>query len=149
VFVEQLPQFLEFLFRATVTGKRVEHEIARGAAENALEHVGSKLLLGGPGGVAGFVHMRALIFIAADQTFGSHDLEKFEDAGVADGFTFAERFVNLADGRRTAIPKDAENLEFGGGGFLRLRHARHLTTKIFVLSTKIFVLLETMEMQEG
>jgi hypothetical protein len=50
--------------------------------------------------------------------------------------------VDVADGGGPALPEDVKNLEFGGGGLLRVRHVREVSTKEFVLSTKFFVVGE-------
>jgi len=131
------------------TGERVQHQIASRSAKDALQHVGSELLFGGLCGQTGFINVRTLIFIAAYQTFGGHDLEEFKNTGIAYGFFLAESQVNLADGRGTAVPKDTEDLEFGRGWLVGFHHAGHHTTKLFVLSTKIFVLLMTPVVEEG
>src|ERR1035438_58564 len=48
--------------------------------------------------------------------------------------------MHFANGRRAASPEDSENFQLGSRRFLRrLRHGKQSTTKIFVVSTKIFV----------
>jgi hypothetical protein len=82
----------------------------------------------------------ALGFVSADRPFCGHDLEKLQDAGVAESLFLAEGVVNFADRGRAACPEDAQDFELGSGGFLWfLLHWRDHTTKVFVVSTKIFV----------
>src|SRR5208282_982681 len=139
VFVEKAAKFGDFLFRAAMAGKGVQHKLAGGAIEDALEGIRGKLAFCLFGREAGFVNVGALFFIAADQALGSHDLHQFQDGGVAELSFFGKSIVHIAHGGRSAIPKHVENIEFGSGGFLRYRHGREDTTKNFVMSTKIFV----------
>ena len=46
VFVEHAPYFFDLFLRAATAGEHVLHQLARGAAEHALQHVGRELLLG-------------------------------------------------------------------------------------------------------
>ena|SRR2546427_5813991 len=118
----------------------MHHELAGGAFEYPLQHVSGKLALGLFGGQARFIDVRALGFVSANRSFCGHDLQKLQDAGVAEGLLLAESVVNFANCRRAACPEDAQDFEFGSGGFLRyLLHEEDHTTKVFVVSTKIFV----------
>src|SRR6185295_18452772 len=88
-----------------------------------------------------FVDMGALILVAADQALGSHDLHQFQNRRVAESLFFLQRFVDIANRGRPAIPENLKDLELSGSGLLwrGVFHAGHHTTKEFVMSTKIFV----------
>ena len=110
---------------AKKAGESMQHQFAGGAVKNALNHVHSKLALGFFSGLACFIDVGALAFIAADNALGGHDLKELENGGVAKGLLFAEGFVDFADSGRAAGPEDLQDFEFGGGGFLLLCHAGH------------------------
>jgi hypothetical protein len=55
-------------------------------------------------------------FIALYQAFGQHVLEQLETGGVSDFRAFIQCFVNITHGAGPALPKNAQNGEFGFGG---------------------------------
>jgi len=145
VFVEQVTKFFNFLPGAALRGQGMQHQLARGAVENALQHVGGKLPLGFFRRLLRFIDMRALILVAADQALCGHDLHQLQNSCVAGSLFFLQRFVDFANRGWSAIPEHLEDLQLTGGGLLwrGVFHAMHHTTKEFVMSTKIFVLLWT------
>jgi 23S rRNA pseudouridine2605 synthase len=145
VFVEQVAKLFNLLPRAALRGQRVQHQFSRGTVENALQHVGGKLALGLFLRLLRFIDMRALIFVAADETFHGHDLHELEYCRVAESLFRLQRFLDFANRGRSALPENLQDLQLGGGGLLRrgVFHAQHHTTKDFVMSTKIFVVLWT------
>ena len=95
----------------------MQHKLAGGAFKDAFERVRGKLAFSFLGGKAGFVNMGALLFITAYQALDGHDLHEFQDGGVAEIPFFGKRGVDIADGGRAAVPKNVENIEFGGRRF--------------------------------
>ena len=61
--------------------------------------------------------MSAAGFVAFDETFLGHDLERLEYSGVSS----ATLSVDLTDGAGSSIPKDVQDGKFRCGGF-RCRH---------------------------
>ena len=118
----------------------MHHELTRRTFEDPLQHVPGKLLLGLLGGKACFIAVRPLCFVSAHRALCGHDLQKLEHSGVAEIFFLAERFVNFSDRLRSAAPEDAQDFKLRSGRFVgRLLHGKEHTTKVFVVSTKIFV----------
>lgn len=99
-------------------GQCVDHQIPRRAFEHALQQIAGYLALGFVGGLAGFVNVGALRFIAPDEAFLGHDLQEFQNAGVADRLLCAESFVDLANRRRPACPQHPQDFKLGGCRFV-------------------------------
>src|ERR1700722_9773893 len=140
IFIQQTAQFANFFRRGLAPGQRMHHELARRTFEHSLQHVPGKLPLGLFRGKACFIDVRALGFVSAHGAFCGHNLQKLEHRRVTEIFFLTQRFVDFAHSRRSAVPKDAKNFELRSGGFVRsLLHGKQRTTKMFVLSTTIFV----------
>src|SRR5262249_61631689 len=92
----------------------MEHELAGGAIENALQYVRGELALCFFGGLTGFVDVGPLIFVAAHRAFDSHDLKQLQNGGVADGFVGTERLVDLANCAWATLPNNTENFQLPG-----------------------------------
>ena len=143
MFVEQVAKLFNLLPGAALCCKGVQHQLARGPVKNAFEHVGGKLALGLFCGLLRFIHVGTLVLVAPDQALRGHDLHQLQHCGVAEGLFFAERFVDFANRGWAAIPEHLKYLQLSGCGLLwrGFSHAEHHTTKKFVMSTKIFVVL--------
>jgi len=113
---QHLANFLDFLGRGLFVFEQVQDQLAGRSGKHPLHQVAQQLAFH-PGGLAGFIDMRLAILVAIHQPFGVHILQKFEYAGVADGPVRSQKLVNLAHGRWTAIPQDAENFDFSRSGF--------------------------------
>src|SRR5579859_3685213 len=117
VFVQHLAQLVELVARRPASFERVHHEIAGRSGKDALQNVACQFALRLPGRLAGFINMRALLLVAAYRSLGGHDLKQLEHSGVSDFFALAQIFMYFADGGRSTLPKNAENLQFAGGRF--------------------------------
>src|SRR5438045_4034606 len=82
------------------------------------------------GGKACFIDVRTLCFVSPHQAFCNHDLQEFEDAGVAGILFFAQGFVDFAHSGGSAGPQYAEDFQLRNSGFLQgLLHGKETTTK--------------------
>jgi len=129
----------------------VEHEFLRRAVKDTLQYIGCKLALGFFRGLLRFVNVSALLFVAANQPFGGHNLHQFQNCGVAESFFFLQSIVDFADRGRAALPEDLKDLQLGSCGLLKcgLVHGMHHTTNDFVMSTNIFVVCLTGVLWDG
>src|SRR5215472_9412014 len=128
VLVEQAPQLFEFLPGRAAPFQGMHQQFAGGTFKNALQDVTHQLTFGFRCWLACFIDVRALAFVSADVALGGHNLEEFQDCGVAKSLLLAEFFVDLADSGWSAGPKDPKDFKFGSGGLLRRisEHGRSL-----------------------
>ena len=87
--------------------------------EGAVEQVTRQLTLCLLFRTPGFIDVRTLCFITPHQALAGHDLQQFEDCGVAGRMRVAQRFMHVANRGRPASPQHAQDVEFGGGGSRR------------------------------
>ncbi len=126
--------------RGLTPGQRVHHQLARRSLEYPLQHVPGELALGLLGGQACFIDVRPLGFVSPHRAFCRHNLQQLQDRGVSQGFLLAQGLMHFTHGRGAAGPQNAENFELRSGGFCGgCFMERDITTKTFVVSTKIFV----------
>ena len=96
----------------------MQHQLLCGAVKDALQNIRCKLALGFFGGLLGLVDVCALLFIAANQPLGCHDLHELQDSGVSESLFFLQSIVDFAYRGRAALPKDLKDLQLGGCGLL-------------------------------
>ncbi len=121
VVVEKLANFSELGFRGFARGEGALHQQGGGTVEGAFQQVSGDLFLRLFSGAGRFVHVGALLFIAANEGFLGHDLHLFEDRGVLSWLALGDYGVDVADGGRAAAPEDGQDFQFGFG-----RARRHL-----------------------
>src|SRR6202521_576893 len=128
VLVQKTAQLIQLFLGRSPALERVDHQLACRALERPLQHVADELPLCFRRRLACFVNVGPLLFVSADGALGGHNLQKFEDCGVAERLLFAQLLVDLPDGRRPARPQDAKNLKFRNRGLLQgfLVHAQRL-----------------------
>jgi len=98
------------------SGEGLHHELGGRTAESAVEEVPDQLPLGLLPRHLRLIDVGAGGFVPCDQAFGGHDLHELEHSGIADFALALEGGVDMADGARAEVPKDAEDVEFGVGG---------------------------------
>src|SRR5262249_42286149 len=76
VFIEELPQFVDFLFRRLAGRERSDHEVLHRPVEPALKQIAGQLLLHLLARLSRFVHMRALALVTVEQALVRHDLHE-------------------------------------------------------------------------
>lgn len=138
---EDLADLVEFFLGGLAPGQSMHHELGGRAGEGPLQQIADQLALGLGRRLHRFIDMRPLALVALDGAFGGHDLHRLQNAGIADRTRLAEPVEDLADGRRSLLPEDAQDVELGWGWFAGcvIHHAAEATTKWFVESTKSFV----------
>src|SRR6185312_12266235 len=112
---QHLADFVDFLGRGLAILEQMQNQLACRSGKHPLHQFAQQLALH-PRGFTRFVNMRLAILVAMYQPLGMHVLKQLEHAGVANGLVRPQAFVNLAHGGRAAIPKDAEDFDFGRGG---------------------------------
>jgi len=110
--------FFDFLWRGLFVFEQMQDQLTGRSGKDPLYKIAQQLAFH-PGGLARLVNMRLAILIAMHQSFGVHILQEFEYAGIADGPVGGETLMNLAHGRWAAIKKNAQDFDFGRGGFAR------------------------------
>ena len=115
--VEELADFGEFGGGGFFGGKGLEDEAVGGAVEDAVQEVAEEAALGVALGEGGVIDVGSAGFVAGDQSFFGHDLQHFQDGGVAGLAGAAEFGMDFADGARAVAPEDGEDGEFAVGGF--------------------------------
>lgn len=76
------------------------HELADRAPEDSFDHIVKQAAL-----VYGFIDVSSARFLSTHQTFFEHDLEEFQDRGVAPRFSLGEFLLQHANSRRSPAPK--------------------------------------------
>ncbi len=90
----------------------MHHELASGSLEHSLQHVACQLAFCLFRGPACLIDVRTLRFVSADRAFCGHDLQEFQDAGVAQGLGFAKRLVDFAHRGWAARPENTQDFQF-------------------------------------
>src|SRR3954467_10846819 len=135
-----MANLLDLFGRGLVSGEGMHHELARGTFKNALQHVPCQLPLGLLRRKACFIDVRPLRFVSPHGAFCGHNLEELQHRRVPERLLLAKRLVHFAHGSGAAGPQHTQYLKLRSSWFLRrTRHEVDVTTKAFVVSTKIFV----------
>src|SRR6267378_752925 len=58
---------------------------------------------------AWFINMGPLLFVSSDRSLDGHNLQKFQNCGVAEVLLFTQRFVDLSDRGRPALPEYSQD----------------------------------------
>ena len=96
----------------------MHHELAGRALKNSLQHVARQLAFGLFRRQACLIDVGTLGFVSADSPFCSHDLQEFQDAGVAQVLRLAQRLVNFAHRGGAARPQNTQNFQLCSGRLL-------------------------------
>src|SRR6267143_2267817 len=110
VLVQKAAQLIQLFLGRPPSRERMNHQLACRALEHPLQHVPHELPLCFRRRLACFVNVGPLLFVSADGALGGHNLQKFEDRGVAERLLFAQLFVDFPDRGRPTRPEDAKDL---------------------------------------
>src|SRR5437660_3348781 len=110
VLVQKTAQLIQLFLGRPPALQRMDHQLACGALEHPLQHIADELPLCFRRRLACFVNVGPLLFVSAHRALGGHNLQKFEDRGVAERLLFAQLFVDFPDRGRPARPEDAKDL---------------------------------------
>src|SRR5688500_12539402 len=105
----------QLLRRRAMRGERLHDELRRRAAERAIEQIPHELALGLLLRQASLIDMRPVRLVAPDEPFLRHDLQQLERRRICRWPFAQEHVVDLPDGRRPALPQQAEDGQFGVG----------------------------------
>ena len=93
----------------------MQKQIRRGPIKHSIEQIGYHLPLGLMLSEPGLIHVRALLFISANQALIGHDLEHLENRRVAGRLGLIKRLLNFPDGAGSALPQHSQYLKLGIG----------------------------------
>src|SRR6267378_604983 len=110
VLVQKTAQLIQLFLGRSPALQRMDHQLACRALEHPLQHVPHELPLCFRRRLACFVNVGPLLFVSAHGALGRHNLQKFEDRGVAERLLFAQLFVDFPDRGRPTRPEDAKDL---------------------------------------
>lgn len=94
----------------------MQGELRGGPGEETLAEIFENLALHQVLAQSGTIDVGTIGFVADNESFTSHDLEHFEDGGVAGGAVLIEGVVDLAHRGGLLLPEDLEEFELGFGG---------------------------------
>src|SRR6266581_9071180 len=97
VLVQKTAQLMQLFLGRPPTFQRMKHQFARRPFEHPLQDVPNELPLCFRPRLACLVNVGPLLFVSAHGAFGGHNLQKFEDRGVAERLLFAQLFVDFPD----------------------------------------------------
>src|SRR6267378_1103428 len=89
--------------------QRMDHQLACRALEHPLQDVPHELPLCFRRRLACFINMGPLLFVSSDSSLDGHNLQKFQNCGVAEVLLFTQRFVDLSDRGRPALPEYSQD----------------------------------------
>src|SRR5207302_6319539 len=132
VLVQKTAQLIQLFLGRPPALQRMDQQLACRALKHPLEDVPDELPLCFRRRLACLVNVGPLLLVSADSALGGHDLQKFENCGIAERLLFSKFLVDLPDRGRPARPKDAKNLKFGNRGLLEgfLIHAQRVLRRV-------------------
>src|ERR1700682_2579224 len=109
VLVQKTAQLIQLFLGRPSALQRMDHQLACRALEHPLQHVPHELPLCFCRRLACFVNVGPLLFVSADSSLDGHNLQKFQNCGVAEVLLFTQRFVDLSDRGRPALPEYSQD----------------------------------------
>src|SRR6267143_2039501 len=109
VLVQKTAQLIQLFLGRSPALQRMDHQLACRALEHPLQDVPHELPLCFRRRLACFINMGPLLFVSADGALGGHNLQKFQNCGVAEVLLFTQRFVDLSDRGRPALPEYSQD----------------------------------------
>src|SRR5882762_7642372 len=109
VLVQKAAQLIQLFLGRPPSRERMNHQLACRALEHPLQDVPHELPLRFHRRLACFVNVGPLLFVSADSSLGGHNLQEFQNCGVAEVLLFAELFVDFPDRGRPALPEYSQD----------------------------------------
>src|ERR1700682_3663732 len=109
VLVQKTAQLIQLFLGSPPPRERMNHQLACRALEHPLQDVPHELPLCFPRRLACFVNVGPLLFVSADSSLDGHNLQKFQNRGVAEVLLFTQLFVDFPDRGRPALPEYSQD----------------------------------------
>src|SRR5882672_1009333 len=109
VLVQKTAQLIQLFLGRPPPLQRMDHQLACRALEHPLQDVPHELPLCFRRRLACFINMGPLLFVSSDRSLDGHNLQKFQNCGVAEVLLFTQRFVDLSDRGRPALPEYSQD----------------------------------------